>query len=143
MLKTIKATVYPMWDKRLILCILALVCYSFCMNTYFFQLFWGSWSKIHAKCLYYTCTSVIVLFFILDDLRGYSCTLHFKMNIITKLLVLTNFILFTIILNDLLPFALLSLLACNGSIVAITIMVLSSGIRHGAFKKSSILNNAS
>lgn len=105
-----------------------------CFNTYLYELFWGTWEIRYAKALYYGATALILIYTYVDELIGGRSDIHFQINLITKAAVIVNFILFFLIQFDLLREPIIYLFTLNGSVFAISIMVLLSALKHGAFK---------
>lgn len=123
------------WDKRAILSLFMLIVNMGCYNFYFYELFWGSWDKVIAKALYYATTFVFYEYFITNDIVKRNTHLNFQICYIGKNGIAVNFLLFALILFGIASHPILYVLLLNGSVFAISVMILFSGIRHGFFKR--------
>lgn len=124
-----------MSDRRAIFNMCMVIANMACYNLYFYELFWGSWNEIHTRAFYYGVTSVMMIYLFIDDFIGYSSITHRQLNLIAKAAITVNFILFTLILKNLLPNPIMYLFLLNGSIFVISCIILFSGLSHGYFKK--------
>lgn len=104
-------------------------------NFYFYELFYGSWDKTQAKALYYLTTFLVLLYLIIDEIVDYSSDTHKQISLICKLSVCANFLLFALILYNVLSMPILYLFLLNGSIFVLSVIILTSGIRHEYFKE--------
>lgn len=100
-------------------------------NLYLYELFWGNLNEIINRGMYYAVTALTLLFLTFEDILGHKC----QFNIICKFSLIVNFILFAVTLFGLLKSPVLCLLLLNGSVFAISIMVLSIFKKHGYFTK--------
>lgn len=124
-----------MWDNRAIANLLIIIANMGCYNLYFYELFWGSWEKITARALYYISTAIVSIYLIIDELYGFTTKEHYQLNLICRLTIIANFILFALILYNILPDPILYLLILNGSIFALSCMILFSGIKYGHYNR--------
>lgn len=104
-----------------------------CYNLYFYELLWGEWDKREAKALYYIVTAGLMTYLLISDLYK-STALTFQINFISKITIIINFALFSLILYNILAHPVLYLFILNGLVFALSIMIATSGIRHGMFK---------
>jgi hypothetical protein len=123
-----------MWDKRGLINLSALILNMAAYNFYFYELLFGDWNKAQAKALYYITTSCMMFYLIVDDIRGRDSNLHIELSIISKGAILINFILFALILKGVFNNPIIYLFLLNGSIFALSTIILISGIRHETFK---------
>lgn len=121
------------WLNRAILSLIILIVNMGCYNFYFYELFWGSWPKIYSRRLYYVTTAFFLLFVLADELFKYKDDTHYQINLVCKATVIVNFILFALILYGVFNNPILYLYLLNGSIFAISVIILCSGIKYGSF----------
>lgn len=122
-------------DNRAIFGLCMVIANMCCYMLYFYELFFGKWNEIHTRAFYYGVTSVIMVYLLVDDILGYSSVTHRQLNLIAKASITANFIMFTLILKNTLPFPIMYLLILNGSIFVISCIILFSGISYGYFKR--------
>lgn len=115
--------------------ILVLVLYTGLNNFYLYELFWGRWSNWHVKCFFYIFTSAFLLYIIVCELFRYDNQSEYETNIICKFTLLCNFIIFALTQLNFLPKPIDYLYLLNGSVFAVSVIIIISGLRHGAFKR--------
>ena len=106
-----------------------LLLHSVCFNFYLFELLYGDLNPVLLKGYLYGFMSLITVYLAL------SKDSHF--NLINKLTFAFNFALFFLTLLGLFNNSLFYMLLYNGSIIVLTIFVLTSGLQHGYFNKTS------
>lgn len=117
-----------------VLNIIVLLGYTALNNFYLYELFWGGWDNAAVKGFFYLFTTVFILFFTVNDIIGYGTNIVFQLNIICKFTLLLNFIIFAFAQLNIMPKPIDYLFLLNGSVFAISIIILTSGLRHGTFK---------
>jgi len=118
-----------------ILNLLALLLYTGFNNLYIYELFYGSWEYRLTKGFFYFFTSIFVLFLIVGEGTGYRSNREFQTNLICKITLLACFIIFAFTQLDIfMPKPRMYFLSLNGSVFAISIIILISGLRHDYFK---------
>jgi hypothetical protein len=122
------------WDKRAILSLTLFIANMGCYNLYFYELFWGSWEKIASKALYYLTTGMFLIYLFINDIVKNNSDLNHQICLIGKSAIIINFLLFYLILSGIATRPILYVLLLNGSVFAVSIMILFSGIKHGTFK---------
>lgn len=112
-----------------------LLIYTACNNLYLYELFYGSWEYRLTKGFFYLYTSVFLTYLVVAEILGYTTNREFQTNIICKLTLLIAFIIFALTqLDILMPRPRMYFCLLNGSIFALSIIILISGLRHGYFK---------
>lgn len=122
------------WDKRAILSLCMLIMLVAGYNLYIYELFWGDWFILHTKGMYYAVAGSVMLYLTINDIIGHSTEIQFEIDIICKITLVINFIIFAVSLFDMLPNHRLYLYLFNGCIFVTSLMVLYSGCRHEIFK---------
>lgn len=103
-------------------------------NFYLYELFWGIIEPRYNKGFYYLATALFLFYLIVNDLiKGYS-KLEYQSSLIGKLAIVVNLIVFSFTQLNLLPKPIMYIFLLNGSIFAISIIILFSGIKYGTFK---------
>lgn len=123
-----------MQDYRAIVNLIVLIINMGSYNFYVYELLFGTWEKREAKALYYLTTFFVLLYLIIDEIIGYSSDTHKQISLICKLSVCANFLLFALILYDMLSMPILYLFLLNGSIFVLSVIILWSAIQHEFFK---------
>ncbi len=116
------------------LTIIVLIIYTALNNFYLYQLVWGGWNNASVKGFFYLFTSVFILFLIVAEMVEYKSNSEYQVNIIGKLSLLANFIIFALTQLNIMPKPIEYFYLLNGSILAISIIIIISGLRHGTFK---------
>lgn len=117
-----------MWVRNLF----TLLLYLASVNFYLYELFYGPMSKTDARSIYYVSTAFVFLYLTLCDRYEPQC----QFNTICKICITTNFFFFTYVLVGAFPDPVFYLFLLNGSVFAITIMILISFARNGYFIKT-------
>lgn len=105
-----------------------LLFHSMCFNFYLFQLFYGSWNELIVRGYLYAFMCVVTLYLAFSP--------NSQFNLINKLTFAFNFALFFLTLLGIFKEGVFYMLVYNGSIIVTTVMILTSGLRHGIFKQS-------
>ena len=117
---------------RALICAFALTIYAISFNTYIFL--FGAYPSRYMK-LWYNYTTLFLILFIFIDLKiGIVSGLHKQFNDICQFTIMFNFILIILYHHSYGDSGISKLIAFNGSIFVVTVMVLFSGLRHGYFK---------
>lgn len=123
-----------MWDKATI-CNLIILSISIALfDVYLVQLFWGNWTEIRSRALYYCDTSLVLIYLTISDYLGFCSEIHFEVNIISKITIIINFIFFALALYNFLPSPVYTLILFNGSILVVSLTILILGLKHEIFK---------
>lgn len=113
---------------------IVLTMYGAATNLYLYELFWGIWEKRFAKGFFYLSTSMFLLYLVVGEVKKYTSNLDYQSNIICKLTIAANLMIFAFTQFDLIPKPIMYLFLLNGSIFAVSIIILLSGIKHDIFK---------
>jgi hypothetical protein len=113
------------------LCVLTL--YTAVSNLYLYELFYGNWEMRIIKGLFYLTTSIVLLYTIIAEMKEYKNYHEYRTNIICKLSILANFVTFALTQLNSLPKPEMYLFLLNGSILAITVVILTTFGKHGHF----------
>lgn len=122
------------WDKRAIFSLMMVIANMAAYNLYFYELFWGSWEKIAAKALYYITTAIILIYLLINDIAKNNTDLNFQICLTGKSAIIVNFLLFYFILSGTATHPIVYVFLLNGSVFAISIIILFAGIKHETFK---------
>lgn len=117
-----------------ILNFISLSLYAAATNFYMYELFWGIWEKRYAKGFFYLATSFFLIYLIIGEIKSYSTNLEYQSNVICKLAISANLLIFAFTQLDLIPKPIMYIFLLNGSIFAVNIIILLSGIKHELFK---------
>jgi hypothetical protein len=110
-----------------------LILYTAVNNLYLYELFYGNWEIRIVKGLFYITTSAVLLYTIIAEMREYKNYHEYRTNIICKLSILANFVTFALTQLNSLPKPEMYLFLLNGSILAITVVILTTFGKHGHF----------
>ena len=102
-----------------------LLLHSLCFNIYLFELLYGDINKVIIKGYLYAFMCIITIYLAFAP--------NSQLNLINKLTFAFNFALFFLTLLGLFDNSIFYMLIYNGSIIVLTTMILTSGIKHGAF----------
>lgn len=122
------------WDKRAIFSLFMVIANMAGYNLYFYELFWGSWEKITAKGLYYLTTAIFSIYLLINDIVKNNSDLNYQICLTGKSAIIVNFLLFYFILSGNVAYPIVYVFLLNGSIFAISIIILFAGIKHETFK---------
>jgi hypothetical protein len=122
------------FDYRAVINLAVLIANMGAYNFYFYELFYGSWDKIQAKALYYITTSCVLLYLVIDEMVGYSSDTHKQISLICKLSLWANFLLFALILYNVLSNPINYLYILNGSIFVLSCIILFASLKHDFYK---------
>lgn len=124
-------------DIKAIINLMVLIIYMGCYNFYFYELLWGHWNLQVAKGFYYFVTAAMLSYLLYNDIKGKQRDIHKQLSHISKASIIVNFILFGLIYFAIIQnvrYQIMYVFILNGSILALSIMVLFSGIRHNIFE---------
>lgn len=113
---------------------IALVLYTAFNNFYLYELFWGEWPIATTKGYFYLATALFILYLIIGEMTRYVSCQEYQSSIICKCVLFANFIIFAFTQLNLMPKPIMYLYLLNGSVFAISFIIIISGIRHGYFK---------
>lgn len=82
-------------SKTIALSIVLLI-YLAALSVARYQQFYGSWSEFYYKTLYYSMTGIFILYFTVDEIRGYRVEANRSLSILCKLTLMVNFTLFAL-----------------------------------------------
>ena len=106
--------------------------FSFCI--YFFcSLFWGSWNELLLRAFFYFIQGCILMYFIIDMLRGHVSRHHENTVLIYLLSLVGKFWLFSAILMGLLKYPIFYLFLYSGLMIVISLVVVLNDKWHGKF----------
>ena len=123
-----------MWDIKAIFNLIALVIQSGVYNFYVWELSHPVFNIALVRALYYGVTAAFLFYLTVDDMIGRVSDRHFEISVICKISLIINFMFFALTLCSILKNPVLYLLLFNGCIIAVSSMVLISGIRHDFFR---------
>jgi hypothetical protein len=125
-------------DKmRAVICAIALILFCASMNTYIYRIDHNCLPIKEMRLWYNYTLGGFILFYIIDELFGYKNYIHENLNLICKFTSVINIILVIINHQDIMTNPLEKFLLFNGAILAVTIMILISGGRHGYFQNNN------
>lgn len=113
---------------------IVLTLYTAFNNFYLYELFWGSWPNARTKGFFYLITSLYLLYLIIGEMATYNSNLEYQTSMICKWVLFANFIIFAFTQLNLMPKPIMYLYLLNGSVFAISCIIIISGIRYGTFK---------
>lgn len=131
------ANIREMCAKRItrtLIDLIALIVYTGVFNLCFYEQFYGAWFETHPRRLYYISSAVFSLFLLIDELFKYNDNTHYQLNLIGRCTVILNFTIFALMLYGLFTNEIFYLFLLDGSLFAVSAMILFSGLRHGFFK---------
>ena len=124
-----------MWDKRSITSFIIFIVNYLVYNLYLYEMFWGTWNIVYTKGLFYLATAIVMLYFIIDEMRNYYFLMQYHIKIAYFLSLILTFILFYLILAyKLKEYPVTTLLVYNSIIIFILISILCNGIKYKLFK---------
>lgn len=113
---------------------IALTIYAAATNFYLYELFWGDLEMRINKGFYYLTSALFIIYLTAAEVKKYNCNIEYQSNIICKLAIAANLMIFAFTQLDLLPKPITYLFLLNGCIFAISVIILLSGIKYGTFK---------
>lgn len=118
---------------RSIGCILVLIAYCFAFSIYIYELPRHNWAPENVKIFYSATTVIMVLFCMIDARMGFESWWHRQFNLICNLALVFNFIFIILTHMQILSDPELTFFIFNGSVIAVSLMILISAKRHGEF----------
>ena len=122
-------------DRRAILGFIVLIISMGIYNLYLCELIFGPPDKRLIKAMFYLTIAFVSIYLLIGDMRKGGSRINFQIAFITKCSLIVNFILFALILYNLLAHPVIYLFILNGSILILSIMILISGLRNHVFNK--------
>jgi len=110
-----------------------LITYVGVFNLCFYGQFVEGWIPGHCRRLYYWSTAAFLTLLLIDELCKFEHNTHYQVNKIGQCTVIINFTLFALMLHGVFTNEIFYLFLLDGSIFAISGMILFSGIRHNVF----------
>lgn len=121
---------------RTVITIIALTTYLIAANFLIWRLGYGckdAVSVIHNKEWLIESWVFISTFALIDEWCKYTTFLHKQFNHLCKLALILDFIIYLLIYLQVLKSPVEQFIYFNGSMLAVTVMILISGLRHGTF----------
>lgn len=115
--------------------LITIVIHALGFMIYLFELYYGTYPVVYVKAYMYLLMAVIHLFLWYDE-RGRNIS-HVKkqLNSINKLIFVVNFCLISTTILNIFD-GVITMLIYSMSILAISIIILTSGFKHGYFKNN-------
>src|ERR1700676_3893391 len=88
-----------MWDKRAYNNLTAIIINYICYDIYIYELLLGTWNKAIVKALFYTITSFVLLYFTIEDYKGWNTIPQLHSSTVYKLSIVLTFLFFSFILR--------------------------------------------
>lgn len=123
-------------DIRGIINFIVLISQFIIYDIYLVELFWGDINKVIVKAIYYFSTASILLYFTFDEMKGYNTLLQYNIKIVYNLCLVSTFYLFVFILDFSIKNQKTFLFLHNSLIIAISAIILLSGLKYGIFKRN-------
>lgn len=114
-----------------VLNLIALFIYASINNIYLYEHFYGNMEYRFIKGFFYLFTSLFLIVLMITELAGYRTKLDAQSNIIGKLAIIANYTIFSLTQLNFMPKPRMYFCLLNGSILAVTIIILTCFKRHG------------
>lgn len=117
---------------RIALTILALCLYVILFNVYIYDL---TRIDIRSSKLFYNYLTLFMFIFIISDWKsGFVNDFHKQFNFICILSLIVNYIIIILTHHKIILSPLPEFFAFNGGVLAVTLIIVERGVRHGIFK---------
>lgn len=103
-------------------------------NFYLYELFYGGMNNATIKGMFYGVTFLVGIWTVVDEILGYKGTRNYQTNIVIKLTIWANFLLFALTQLNIILNPVLCLFLLNGTVFAISISIFRNLNKYGYFK---------